>query len=133
MPRYPVKAEAVAASTVHGFDRDAYLEVLKNPSATCRGLFREVVRRTQRHLDGIETLVIQSARFQLVRLQSAGIAGTEWTVQLAARKLLSASQLAVQPETLSWLFRDLGRDGFIHVRDDSIHIVDEAALQRLPR
>lgn len=133
-PRYPVNARAISASVVRGFERGAYLEILETSFATCRGLFRQMVERTQRHLDEIEALTIQNARFRLVhyllRLQSAASEDTG-TINLPARKVLIASQLAMQPETLSRLFRELEHKGLIHVRGDSIRILDVEALQRL--
>lgn len=133
-PRYPVNAQAISASTVRGFERSAYLEILETSFATCRALFRQMVGRTQRHLDEIEALTIQNARFRLVhyllRLPAAASETTE-TIKLPARKVLIASQLAMQPETLSRLFRELERKGLIHVRGDSIRILDVDALQHL--
>lgn len=133
-PRYPVNAQAVAASTVRGFDRDTYLAILETSFATCRGLFRQLVRRTQHHLDEIEALTIQNARFRLVhyllRLRSAADTSSG-TIHLPARKVLVASQLAMQPETLSRLFRELERAGLIRVHGESIEITDAEALQRL--
>src|SRR5690625_1263046 len=64
-PRYPVNAEAIPSSVVHGFDRETYLGILETSFATCRGLFRQMVKRTQRHLDESEALTIQHARFRL--------------------------------------------------------------------
>jgi CRP-like cAMP-binding protein len=134
-PRYPVNAEAVIDSTVHGFDREVYLGILETSFASCRALFREMVRRTQRHLDEIEALTIQNARFRLVhylrRLRPAETVDSTWIVRLPARKALIASQLAVQPETLSRLLRELERDGLIRVHGDNIHILNDKALRRL--
>lgn len=134
-PRYPVNAQAVSASTVRGFDRDTYLAILETSFAACRSLFRQMVRRTQRHLDEIEELTIQNARFRLVhyllRLQREATNDPSAAIKLPARKALIASQLAMQPETLSRLFRELERGGFIRVYGDSVSIKDFEALQRL--
>ena len=133
-PRYPVNAQAVSASVVRGFERDAYLEILETSFATCRALFRQMVRRTQRHLDEIEALTIQNARFRLVhyllRLPPAA-SEDAGTIKLPARKVLIASQLAMQPETLSRLFRELECKGLIHVCGNRIRILDIEALQQL--
>ncbi|MGH8274009.1 MAG: Crp/Fnr family transcriptional regulator [Gammaproteobacteria bacterium] len=131
-PRYPVNAEAVAASTVFGFEREAYLAILENSFAACRALFRQMVQRTQHHLDEIEALTIQNARFRLVnfllRLQRSGGKET-MTVSLPARKFLIASQLAMQPETLSRLFRELEEADLIRMQGDTIRIVNVEALE----
>lgn len=134
-PRYPVNAEAVFPSIVCGFERGAYLKILETSFATCRGLFRQMVRRTQHHLDEIEALTIQNARFRLAhylaRLEPSNAGGTAYTVTLPARKALIASRLAMQPETLSRLFGELERDGLIRVDGDRVQIMDADALERL--
>lgn len=133
-PRYPVNAEAVSPSTVRGFDCDAYLKTLETSFVTCRALLRQMVRRTQLHLDEIEALTIQNARFRLVhyllRLAPPDNTKAAYTVTLPARKTLIASQLAMQPETLSRLFRELEHDGLIQVRGERIRITDVEALRR---
>lgn len=132
-PRYPVNAEAVTASTVLGIERETYLAIIETSFATCRALFRHMVRRTQHHLDEIEALTIQNARFRLVNylLRLLGTAEDNTTIKLPARKLLIASQLAVQPETLSRLFRELEEDGLIRVHGERIEITDSEALRAL--
>ncbi len=64
-----------------------------------------------------------------MRLQQAAGAETA-TITLPARKLLIASQLAMQPETLSRLFRELEETGLIHMNGDTIRIVNIEALER---
>jgi CRP-like cAMP-binding protein len=131
-PRYPVNAEAIGASEVFGFERETYLDVLETSFPTCRALLQRMVRRTQRHLDEIEALTIQNARYRLVhyllRLNKHDAAGT---VTLPARKQLIAAQLAMQPETLSRLFRELEGDGLIEVRGGTVAIQDATVLAQL--
>ncbi len=134
-PAYPVSAEAVTASTVIGFERDAYLEILEASFETCRGLFRQMVQRTRRHLDEIEALTIQNARYRLVRYLlrlHATAGGDSATIRLPVTKQLIASQLAVRPETLSRLFRELEQDKLISVRGNTIAILDRGTLEDLP-
>ena len=134
-PRYPVNAEAIAETEAIGFERGTYLEMLEGSFDTCRGLFRQMVRRTQRHLDEIEALTIQNARYRLVhyllRLHTA--AGRESpTFKLPVAKQLIASQLAVRPETLSRLFRELEQDKLIRVKGNTIEVLDRGTLEDLP-
>ncbi|MDN5864743.1 MAG: Crp/Fnr family transcriptional regulator [Gammaproteobacteria bacterium] len=128
-PRYPVNAEAVTAGKAIGFEREAYLEVLSTSFAACRALLRRMVQRTQRHLDEIEALTIQNARYRLVHylLRLNNSAGG--TVKLPATKQLIAAQLAMQPETLSRLFRELEQDGLIEMRGSTVRIVDALTLE----
>ena len=133
-PRYPVNAEAILPSVALGIECSAYLSILETSFATCRELFRRMVQRTQRHLDEIEALTIQNARYRLahylLKLQRTG-GGKPSTVRLPTRKVLVASQLAVQPETLSRLLRELEHDGLIRVRGDRIDLVDAEGLRSL--
>lgn len=132
-PRYPVNAEALLPSTVLGIERGAYLSILETSFATCRELFARMVQRTQRHLDEIEALTIQNARYRLanylLRLLETAKDGT--TIRLPARKVLIASQLAIQPETLSRLLRELEDGRLIRVHGERIEIVDADALAHL--
>lgn len=133
-PRYPVNAEAILPSVALGIECSAYLSILERSFATCRKLFRQMVQRTQRHLDEIEALTIQNARYRLANylLKLRGTAGGEsTTVRLPTRKVLIASQLAIQPETLSRLLRELEHEGLIHVRGDRIDFVDAEGLRSL--
>lgn len=133
-PRYPVNAEAILPSSVLGIERDTYLAILETSFPTCRNLFRQMVQRTRRHLDEIESLTIQNARYRLVNylLKLQGAAGSgRTTVELPAKKILIASQLAIQPETLSRLLRELEESGRIRVRGDRIDLVDPEGLRHL--
>lgn len=134
-PRYPVNAEAIMETEAIGFERGTYLDILETSFDTCRGLFRQMVRRTQRHLDEIEALTIQNARYRLVnyllRLHSAAGKSAS-TFKLPVAKQLIASQLAVRPETLSRLFRELEQDNLIRVKGNTIYILDRTALENLP-
>ena len=133
-PRYPVNAEAILPSLALGIEREAYLSILETSFATCRELFRQMVQRTQRHLDEIEALTIQNARYRLanylLKLQGA-VGGSATTVKLPARKVLIASQLAIQPETLSRLLREFEGSGLIRVHGDRIDIIDTEVLRSL--
>lgn len=131
-PRYPVNAEAVTATHVFGFERETYLDMLETSFPTCRALLRRMVKRTQRHLDEIEALTIQNARYRLVhyllRLEKKG---ADKAVTLPASKQLIAAQLAMQPETLSRLFRELEGDGLMEVRGSKITFTNPEALEHI--
>lgn len=133
-PSYPVSAEAITESTVIGFDRHIYLTLLENSFSACLGLFRQMVRRTQRHLDEIEALTIQNARYRLVNylLRLQRVSGLDSsTVKLPITKQLIASQLAIRPETLSRLFRELEQEHLITVNGNEIRLINRNALENL--
>lgn len=130
-PRYPVNAEALADSTLLGFERDSYLAILEQSFTACRALLRRMVQRTQHHLDEIEALTLRNARYRLVHyllhLQQQAPGDT---LTLPARKQLIAARLAMQPETLSRLFRELESDRLIHVSGDTVRLDNAAELER---
>lgn len=134
-PAYPVNAEALIESSVIGFERETYLRILESSFDTCRGLFRQMVQRTRRHLDEIEALTIQNARYRLVHyllhLRTDETTSTS-TIKLPITKQLIASQLAVRPETLSRLFRELEQEQLISVKGNRISIINREALEDLP-
>lgn len=132
-PHYPVSAEAITSSHVIGFEREAYLGILEHSFPACRALFRQMVRRTQHHLDEIEALTIRNARFRLIHflLRMQGAADGRKTFELPVRKHLIAGLLAVQPETLSRLLHELETEGLVHVRGNRIEILDAESLQSL--
>lgn len=132
-PRYPVNAQALAPSTITSVRCRVFLEILEASFPACRELMARMVQRTQRHLDEIEALTLQNARFRLVnyllRLVPPGHQGA-CAVTLPTRKEVIAAQLAVQPETLSRLLRDLERERVLTVAGGTVRIHDVAALQR---
>ena len=134
-PTYPVNAEALTESTVIGFERNAYLAILETSFETCRGLFRHMVGRTQRHLDEIEALTIQNARYRLAHYLLSLHPGDDKdspSIKLPVTKQLIASQLAVRPETLSRLFRELEQEELISIKGNRVSIINRHALENLP-
>lgn len=133
-PVYPVDAQAVGACVIQAFARDDFLALLEHSFDVCRRLFAQMVQRTRRHLDEIEALTIQNARYRVVhyllRHSSDANAG-KGIVELPAAKSLIASQLAVQPETLSRLLKELERRGLTKNVGNRIEVPDLAALRDL--
>lgn len=131
-PRYPVTAQALRDSSVVTFPAQIFLDVLEQSFPACRRLLGRMVQRTRRHLDEIEALTLQNARLRVVgyllRLVPRGAHGG-CRVTLPTRKLLIASQLSIQPETLSRTLRDLERHGLISVAQQDVDIVDVDALR----
>jgi len=131
-PRYPVSAQALRDSEVIAFSAEGFLDVLAQSFPACRRLLGRMVERTRRHLDEIEALTLQNARLRMVgyllRLVPREAHGG-CTVTLPTRKTLIASQLSVQPETLSRTLRELEGDGLIRVAQQEVRIPDVDALR----
>lgn len=131
-PRYPVNADALQSSEVVAFSAGGFLDVLSSSFPACRRLLGRMVERTRRHLDEIEALTLQNARLRVVgyllRLVPRDAHGS-CRVTLPTRKVLIASQLSIQPETLSRTLRDLESKGLIEVAQQKVRIADVDALR----
>ena len=131
-PCYPVNAEALQDSEVVAFSASGFLDVLAQSFPSCRRLLGRMVARTRRHLDEIEALTLQNARLRVVgyllRLVPRDVHGP-CRVTLPTRKVLVASQLSIQPETLSRTLRDLETQEFIEVVQQQVWIADVDALR----
>jgi CRP-like cAMP-binding protein len=126
-PQYPVHGAGIESGELIAFDRDAFLEILRNSFAACRAVMAQMSRRIQSHWDEIETLALQNSRYRIVHYLSTLIpanARGPVTVMLPARKMLIAAQLAVTPETLSRTLRILSDERLIVVAGDAVTIPD---------
>ena len=70
---------------------------------------------------------------QWLRQRSEPLAGApgQALVRLRERQRDVASQLAITPETLSWLMRSINRHGVIEVRGYDVRVLDTHALARM--
>lgn len=122
-PRYPVHAEAVEPATVAAFRREAFTQLLQESFDTCRAVMAQMTRRIQAHWDEIEALALLNSRYRVVHyllgLIPEGQKGTV-VITLPTSKALVAAQLALQPETLSRLFRSLSDEGLIQLEGDNV-------------
>lgn len=131
-PVYPVNAQALRDGEVVAFPARVFLDVLAHSFPACRRLLGRMVERTRRHLDEIEALTLQNARLRVVgyllRLVPRDAHGAH-RLTLPTRKVLIASQLSIQPETLSRTLRDLEGHGLIAVAQQQVDIADVDALR----
>jgi CRP/FNR family transcriptional regulator, dissimilatory nitrate respiration regulator len=132
-PRYPVHAEAIEPASVAAFGRDAFIQLLQESFDTCRAVMAQMTERIQAHWDEIEALALLNSRYRVVHyllgLVPAGKSGSA-TVALPTHKTLIAAQLALQPETLSRLWRTLSDEGLIRLEGDDVVIPDVEELRR---
>ncbi len=132
-PRYLVYAEGIDAGELVAFDREGFLEILRNSFATCRAVMAQMTLRIQAHWDEIETLALQNSRYRVVHyllgLVPSGAQGRVRVV-LPARKLVIAAHVAVTPETLSRTLRALSEEALVEVDGDAVTILDVEALRR---
>lgn len=124
-PRYPVHAEAVEDATVAAVKREIFTQLLQESFDTCRAVMAQMTNRIQAHWDEIEALALLNSRYRVVHyllgLVPDGQQGTAM-VTLPAQKTLIAAQLALQPETLSRIWRVLSDEGLIALDGDNVLI-----------
>ena len=124
-PRYPVHAEAVEHATVAAVRREIFTQLLQESFDTCRAVMAQMTNRIQAHWDEIEALALLNSRYRVVHyllgLVPDGQQGTAM-VTLPAQKTLIAAQLALQPETLSRIWRVLSDEGLIALDGDNVLI-----------
>ncbi len=131
-PRYPVHAEGVRPSVVVAIESTAYLDLMQSSFALCRAVLARMTERIQAHWDEIEALTLQNSRYRviayLISLVPPGSVA-EVSVTLPVSKSLIASQLAITPETLSRILRQLAEGGLIRVQGARVEIPNVEELQ----
>ncbi|WP_082400445.1 Crp/Fnr family transcriptional regulator [Neptunomonas antarctica] len=126
---YPVNAEALEKTTVVGFNSSLYRQILESSPESCFKILGTLSRRLHTRLNEIETLTLKNARHRACRylLDLAGKEAAEGQViHLPVAKQLIAARLAMQPETLSRILRELIKDEAVTVsgRDVTIYKLD---------
>jgi CRP-like cAMP-binding protein len=122
---YPVNAEALEKTTVVGFNSSLYLQILESSPQSCFKILGTLSRRLHTRLNEIETLTLKNARHRACRylLDLAGKdaqAGQE--MHLPVAKQLIAARVALQPETLSRILRELIKEEIIIVNGRDVTI-----------
>jgi CRP-like cAMP-binding protein len=129
---YPVSAEALTDSEVLGFDAERFLTLLHGSPDTCLRLLGALSMRLRRRMDEIEALSVQNATLRVVTwlLQNLPREGAA-VVHLEVPKKVLASQLSLQPETLSRVLHSLGEQQVIEVDGAALRVLDPARLRAL--
>ena len=125
---FPVSADALSDSIVVGFDNQTFLTLLKNDSALCFALMTQMSQRLHSQLNEIENLSLQNALHRLVNFLLRELEENQGSMVLDVPKRLIASQLAIQPETLSRLLRKLSDAEIIHVDQKQLTLLDKHRL-----
>ncbi|WP_293266412.1 Crp/Fnr family transcriptional regulator [Neptunomonas sp.] len=122
---YPVNAEALEKTTVVGFNCSLYLQILESSPQSCFKILGTLSRRLHTRLNEIETLTLKNARHRACRylLDLAGKdAESGMRIHLPVAKQLIAARLAMQPETLSRILRELIKEEVIIVSGRDVTI-----------
>lgn len=116
---YPVNAEALEKTTVVGFNSQVYRQLLESSPQSCFKILGALSLRLHKRLNEIETLTLKNSRHRVCRYLMDVIgkdAKPGSQIHLPVAKQLIAARLAMQPETLSRIFRDLIAEGIIEVK-----------------
>ena len=126
-PRFPASVEALASCRLIGFNSDLYKSLLEESIDACFGLLGEFALRNRQLVGEIEALTLYNATFRVVQYLLKEIPDNQQgaaSVKLRAPKNVSASRLAITPETLSRILSRLKRDGIIAVSDKQVTLHD---------
>ena len=131
---YPVSAQALGATEVIAIANTRFLELLNASPDTCFRVLGSMSLRLHERLNEIEALTLQNATLRVVNylrnLYREQDRPANGAICLPAAKHLVASQLSVQPETLSRILHSLSDEGLISVQGLTITIHDIDALRR---
>ena len=114
-----------------GFNSSLYLQILESSPQSCFKILGTLSRRLHTRLNEIETLTLKNARHRACRylLDLAGeSAAAGQVIHLPVAKQLIAARLAMQPETLSRILRELIKEEAVTVSGRDVTI---KSLERL--
>jgi len=122
---YPVNAQALKSSVVIGVNNDAFLNMLRQSPATCFQLLAKMSIHLHQWLNELDRLTQQNATYRLIHFLQQRIpqqAQLPLEIHLETPKHILASQLSIQPETLSRIFKQLTQAGILSVEGKRVRI-----------
>ena len=131
---YPASATAVKPAAVLSICSQDYLHLLNYSFESCMGILGSMATRLQRSIGDIEVLTQQSAVHRVTHFILSLIdekTPDPVAVRLPATKQLIASRLAMQPETLSRVMRELKEKELLDVQGRNLTIHSVAGLKSL--
>lgn len=135
-PVYPVTAAALVPSEVICFDARTYTDVLHESTDACFAIMAQMSRRLHWQIAEIDRLTLHNAAFRVIAYLLDQVPSTDLdtsVVRLDTPKHVIASRLSITPETLSRSFARLGREGFLEIEDNAVHIYDIEKLRAYVR
>lgn len=132
--RYPVHAETVEPVRLIAFDSQDFSDLLHGNSELCFRLMANMSRRMHGLINEIDRLTLHSGTERLIQYLldqlPEGVAPSQ-SIRLRVPKLVIASRLGIQPETLSRILSKLRQEGLLEISEDTILLRDIAALRSL--
>lgn len=129
---YPLNAEAMGKSNVVAIPSALYKELLLSSPECALGVMGNMAMKLHRRISEIETLTLQNTRHRLANYLFGLLpdpTARQGVIQLPMAKQLIASQLAMQPETLSRLIKEMKQQGLISVKASRVDVHDVAGLR----
>lgn len=128
---YPVNATALMPSKVLRIDAQCYFEILEKSPKACFKIMGKLSQRLHWAVNEINSLTLHDSTYRLVRflLNNAQQENGLLSTHLSVSKQILASQLAIQPETLSRTLKTLSKQGFIEVNNDCVVLLKLAELE----
>jgi len=128
---YPVNAVALQDSQVIDIRASTYIEILQESADVCLNVMGILSQRLHKQINEVERLSLHNATFRLVNYLldfRKNVQKDKSTIHLDISKQIIASQLAITPETLSRILKQLSDKQLITMHDDHIQLSNEEGL-----
>jgi len=131
--QYLLNATALVPSTVLCINAQYYLDILEKSPQACFKIMGKLSQRLHWAMSEINNLTLHDGTYRLINFllnqarQGDKLAG----IHLSISKQTLASQLAIQPETLSRILKKLSKEGLLSVDKSYIILLEKSKLQQL--
>lgn len=131
---YPVHAVALKDAKIIAIKGDSYKKILSESIDICLNMMGNLSQRLHRQINEVERLSLHNATFRLVNYLldfKKNVQQNSNEIHLDVSKQIIASQLAITPETLSRILKQLSNNKLITMQDDHIQLNDEEGLTNM--
>lgn len=134
VPAYPLSAQALSEVELFVIRNKGFIELLGESVETCFHVMADISVRLKGLLNEIDALTLQNASLRLVNfllylVQEQDACDGCVEITLPAAKNIIASRLSIQPETLSRILTNLGKEELISVDGLNITVHDAEGLR----
>lgn len=132
--QYPLNAVALTSNTtVLCINAQCYLDILGKSPEACFRIMGKLSQHLHSLVSEVNNLTLHDSTHRLVNflLNHAYQDGELINVHLSVSKQILASQLAIQPETLSRILKNLSQEGLLKIDKNNITLIEVRRLQQL--
>ncbi|MEO5344662.1 MAG: Crp/Fnr family transcriptional regulator, partial [Gammaproteobacteria bacterium SHHR-1] len=126
---YPVSAHAMKDSSLVRINSEHYFAVLAESNDTCLAMLGDLSSRIHGLINEIDKLTLHNAACRIAGYLMSRVPENGLAFELDIPKLALASRLAIKPETLSRIIKQLSQENLIKVDKSQIEILDPGELQ----